>query len=63
LISKLSDPLGQVSTHRPQRVQAGLIGIDIEADAIDHAGAPEALDDSLKRDHGARSNKGGCGRR
>jgi hypothetical protein len=63
LISKLNEPVGQVSTHRPQRVQSGPIGIDIEADAIDHAGAPEVLDDSLKLDHGERLNKGGCGRR
>ena len=29
LISKLSDPVGQVSTHRPQRVQSGPIGISV----------------------------------
>ena len=40
LISKRNGPVGQVSMQRRQRVQSGPIGIDIEADAVEHAGAP-----------------------
>ncbi len=34
LISNVSEPVGQVSTHRPQRVQSGPININLSIDRL-----------------------------